>query len=276
MRTPSTTAEGRKTWLPVWLGAFLALYAFGWLVEAAWNRHGLSYDVSVLLSGVLGVWLLSLAWVGGMILLRRRLARPRSWFKAAWKFGGGLAVGALAVLAGYVSSDLAHDNLRVVVAGQVYRSGQMDADELARCIQAYGIRSIVNLRGKNPAASWYQTEIATSKEYKVVHCDWAFSSGGELSVKRMRNLVALLRRAPKPVLIHCAGGADRSGLACALYCLAVEGEKPSAADRQLSFWNGHVPLVRPKVIAMDDSFWRYATNRLAGARHTEPSWGAGK
>ncbi len=263
---PAMAAEPRKMALRLLVGSLLALYALGWLVEGVWNRHGLGSDVPMVLSDVLGGWLMSLALAGGIILLRRRLAKPQSWRKTAWEFGGGLAAVVVVVLAGYVSSDLVHDNLRVVVAGQVYRSGQMDAAELAGCIKTYGIKSVVNLRGKNPAASWYRIEIATSKECKVAHYDWGFSSGDELSVKRMRGLVALLRRAPKPVLIHCEGGADRSGLASALYCLAVEDEKPSAADRQLSFWNGHVPLVRPKVIAMDDSFWRYVTSQLAGVR----------
>ncbi len=217
-------------------------------------------------SDVLGGWLLSLAWVGGLILLWRPMTESQFQFKKVLRFGGGLAVGALVVLAGYVTSDLAHDNFRVVVPGKVYRSGQMDAADLALYIKTYGIKSIVNLRGKNPGQAWYQNEIATADKYKVVHYDWGFGSGTELSVKRMRALVALLRKAPKPVLIHCAGGADRSGLASALYCFAIEDQKPVRADQELSLRNGHVPLIRSKVIAMDDSFWRYVTNRDASVR----------
>jgi protein tyrosine/serine phosphatase len=77
--------------------------------------------------------------------------------------------------------------------------------------------------------------------------------------------VTLLQQAPKPILIHCLGGADRSGLVSALYRFAIEGQKPDAADKELSIWYGHVPLIRPKVTAMDDSFWRYVSNRTVHA-----------
>lgn len=92
-------------------------------------------------------------------------------------------------------------------------------------------------------------------------------SGDELTLAQMDDLVALLRRAPKPVLIHCLGGADRSGLAAALYGYAIEGEKPAEANRQLPLWYGHVPLIRPKVTARNDSFRRYVSNRVARATH---------
>jgi hypothetical protein len=113
-------------------------------------------------SDVLGGWALSFAWVSGMIFIRQLPAEPSLRFKAGARFCGGLIAGLLVVLAGYVSSDLAHHNLRVVAAGQAYRSGQMDADALAHCIKTYGIKSILNLRGKNPVAGWYQAEIATT------------------------------------------------------------------------------------------------------------------
>jgi membrane-associated phospholipid phosphatase/protein tyrosine/serine phosphatase len=211
-------------------------------------------------SDVLGGWLLALAWVGGISGLRRMTGKQPVWATAALRFGGGLAAGLVLVLAGYVSSDLAHDNLRVAVAGRAYRSGQMDAEEFTSVIERYHIKSIVNLRGENPGTAWHQAEIETARKLAVTHYDWGFGSGDELTLKRMDALVALLRRAPKPVLIHCEGGADRSGLASALYCFAIAGQKAEVADRQLSLWNGHVPFIRPKVTAMDDSFRRYATN----------------
>jgi hypothetical protein len=84
------------------------------------------------------------------------------------------------------------------------------------------------------------------------------------------------------VLIHCRSGADRAGLASALYCLAIAGQKPDNADQQLNVWYGHFPLLQ--TIAMDDSFWHYvqkratrpglaedSTRTIAIANHSRPT-----
>jgi protein tyrosine/serine phosphatase len=176
---------------------------------------------------------------------------------------------ALAVLIGvllaYTGYTIYEANFHTIVVGEAYRSGQMNASELAQTIQKYGIKSILNLRGENLTTDWHQAEIATSAKLNVVHYDRSLGSGTPLTLEQMDELVALLRQSPKPVLIHCYGGADRSGLVSALYCFAIEGQKPEEADRQLSIWDGHVPLIRPKVIAMDASFWRYVSNHTAQA-----------
>lgn len=166
-------------------------------------------------------------------------------------------------LLSYVGWTIYHANLHVIAGGEAYRSGQMNAKQLARTIQDYGIKSILNLRGENPTTSWHQAEIATSTKLNVIHYDRSLGSGTPLTLEQMDDLVTLLRQAPKPVLIHCLGGADRSGLVSALYRFAIEGEKPGQADKELSIWYGHVPLIRPKVTAMDDSFWRYVTNHIS-------------
>jgi len=151
----------------------------------------------------------------------------------------------------------------IVVKGDAYRSGQMDVDRMTRTLKLYGIKSILNLRGENPTANWYQTEIETAAKLKVLHYDRQLGSGRELTLEQMDDLVALLRQAPKPILIHCVDGADRSGLVSALYRLALQGNTPEEAHRELSIWYGHVPLFRPKVKAMDRSYWRYVSNHAA-------------
>ena len=155
---------------------------------------------------------------------------------------------------------LATDNLHPVIAGQIYRSGQMNGDHLARIIQEYGIKSVLNLRGENLTTRWHQAEMATTAKLNVTHYDRSLGSGTELTLAQLDDLVTLLRQAPKPILIHCNGGADRSGLVSAIYCYAIDGEPAEKADQQLTIWYGHIPLIRPRVIAMDNFFWRYVTN----------------
>jgi protein tyrosine/serine phosphatase len=250
----------------------LALALIAWPTRWRWPVIfvGSLYAVSVALSrvyfgahqtsDVLAAWTLALAWVSGLSVLRGAdLAHKKKWVPLV----SGILASFVAVLAGYISSDLKHDNLRVVVVREAYRSGQMNAGQLARTVEHYGIKSILNLRGENPTTSWHQAEIATAAKLNVIHYDRSLSSGQELSLEQMDDLVAVLRQAPKPVLIHCRGGADRSGLVSALYCFAIEGQKPGEADRELSIWYGHAPLIRPKVAAMDNSFWHYVSNHVS-------------
>ena len=82
---------------------------------------------------------------------------------------------------------------------------------------------------------------------------------------KAKQLVALLAKAEKPILIHCKSGADRSGLAAALYLAAVKKESQEEAGRQISFWYGHLSLPLLPDYAMDDSFAKLAP-RLARSK----------
>jgi hypothetical protein len=63
---------------------------------------------------------------------------------------------------------------------------------------------------------------------------------------------------PKPMLIHCWGGADRTGLASALYLYGVKHQGSDQAAEQLSWRYGHLPyLWWSKTRAMDNTFNRY-------------------
>lgn len=172
------------------------------------------------------------------------------------------------MLAAGIGNMIYHANFHAIVSGEAYRSGQMSAQQFTRAIQDYGIKSILNLRGENLTTKWHQAEITTAAKWDVVHYDRSLGSGTPLTLEAMDDLLTLLREAPKPILIHCLGGADRSGFVSALYRFAIKGQKPDAADNELSIWYGHVPLIRPKVTAMDDSFWRYVSNHVV---HAAPS-----
>jgi protein tyrosine/serine phosphatase len=176
-------------------------------------------------------------------------------------------IGALVAYAGYT---IHNANFHAIVSGEAYRSGQMDAAQLSRFIQAYGIKSIINLRGTN-APVLYQGEMETAKRLGVQHYDFSLSAIDEITVPQMDEIIRTLRAAPKPVLIHCKAGADRTGLVSALYCFALKGETPAQADRELSVWYGHVPQIpSAKTVAMDHSYWHYVSNYLARAEQKLP------
>jgi protein tyrosine/serine phosphatase len=159
----------------------------------------------------------------------------------------------------FVIDAIRRANFSVIVDGEAYRSGQMNAEQLARVIKQYGIKSVINLLGTNKSI-WYRNEFETSEQLGVRHYDFGLSANQEVSLSEMDEIVKTLRVAPKPILIHCKAGADRSGLVSALYCLAIKGETPAQADRELSIWYGHIPLAPSRTVAMDHSFWRYVSN----------------
>jgi hypothetical protein len=168
-----------------------------------------------------------------------------------------VVVGLLAIVGGLYLYVQASCNLHAVEDGKVYRSGQMPAEQLERFVKQAGIRSVINLRGENIGQGWYDQESRSTRLLGVSLINYPISARSELSVEQMRKISALIRDAEKPVLIHCAGGADRTGLASALHCVD-SGLPVQDALAQLSPYYGHFPyLLWADASAMDASLDRY-------------------
>jgi protein tyrosine/serine phosphatase len=146
-------------------------------------------------------------------------------------------------------------NFHTVLANELYRSAQVTPERLASYQQAHGIRTVINLRGANERASWYQKEVAASERLGIVHVDFRMSAQKLLSVEKASALVDILKSSAKPILIHCEWGADRSGLVAALYLAAVAGAGEEKAEEQLSIHYGHIsiPFIS-KAYAMDEAW----------------------
>ncbi len=150
-------------------------------------------------------------------------------------------VSLLLLAGGYFGVLHLSDNFRVVVPAKVFRSGQLEEGELAALAWKHGIKSMVNLRGENLDKDWYQNEVREAEFSGVQHIDFKMNSGRELTKAQTDELIRIMRDAPKPLLIHCQGGSDRSGLAAALYMAAVERKPKKEAEQQLSLIYGHLP-----------------------------------
>jgi protein tyrosine/serine phosphatase len=145
-------------------------------------------------------------------------------------------------------------NFHPVIAATLYRSAQPSAAEIRRYHAVYGIRTIVNLRGEHDRASWYEAEATEAKRLGITLVNFEMSAGQQLTQDRAAKLVAILKHAEKPILIHCKGGADRSGLASALYLAAVAKQGEQAAESQISIRYGHISLPFAPAYAMDLTF----------------------
>ena len=148
-------------------------------------------------------------------------------------------------------------NFHAVTEGSLYRSAQLDKGEIEQAVREHGIRAILNLRGAHPGEAWYDDEVAVSQALGVAHFDYGLSAHRFVTDGQIADLLGIIRRAPKPLLVHCKSGADRTGLVSALYRFAVEGQTAKDADRQLTLIYGHFPYLTSRTKAMDDSFWAF-------------------
>ena len=164
-----------------------------------------------------------------------------------------LAFVCVALPGGYLADLQMRGNFHPVVAGVAYRSAQPTAEDLIRWANMAGLHSVINLRGAHDGTPWYDEEIAASATLGLAHYDFAMSANEPLEPERAARLIALLRTAPKPVLIHCMSGADRTGLASALLLADLDHDE-DAAERQTSFRYGHISLPHTAAWPMDQSW----------------------
>jgi protein tyrosine/serine phosphatase len=181
-------------------------------------------------------------------------AHPGSGGRTCKRLALSVALLAVLVVAGYFGWLRLTDNFHTVVAGELYRSAQPSAADIARYKTAYGIRTIINLRGAGTRAPWYGAEIAESRRLGITHVDFQMSPHRLLSRADAEKMVDLLAHAERPILIHCKAGADRSSLVAALYMAAVAKRGESAAERQFSLLYGHLSLPFTASYAMDETW----------------------
>jgi protein tyrosine/serine phosphatase len=163
----------------------------------------------------------------------------------------GLSAGSIGAYWGVVQYQ---GNFHAVQEGALYRSAQLAKGQLQKIVRDHGIRAILNLRGAHFGEPWYDDEIAVSNALGVSHYDYALSAYRIVTDKQVADLLGIIRHAPKPLLVHCKSGADRTGLVSALYRFAVEGKSKAEADAELTVVYGHFPYLASRTRAMDDSF----------------------
>lgn len=157
-------------------------------------------------------------------------------------------------LAAYCGAVIYEGNFHAVDAGVIYRSAQPGPAELARYNRDHGIKSVLNLRGAHPGEGWYDREVGASQGLGMAHFDYALSAKRFVTASQIADLLKIIRQAPKPLLVHCQSGSDRAGLVSALYRVAIAGDVPQAAGRELSLVFGHFPYLTSRSGAMDASF----------------------
>lgn len=124
------------------------------------------------------------------------------------------------------------------VAPGVYRSNQPHHERFVAYADM-GVKAVLNLRGVSDQ-SYYLFEAESCEqlglELQTVHL-------GARNTPRQHRLVALLdafESLPRPFMMHCKSGADRTGLASAFYLLHFHDVADEIARAQLSFTYLHI------------------------------------
>ncbi len=175
------------------------------------------------------------------------------------------ATGVGLAIAGPLRSFVFESNLHTVVAGQIYRSAQPSEREIDRWVPELGLRSIVNLRGAKGRDDrrWLAEERVAASRNGVAHMSLRMSSADIPPAQTLRELVRILDTAPRPLLLHCAAGAERSALASAAAVL-LEGGDLAAARAEFALDKGFVYLVNPRLPRVLDEYEHW----LAGEQTT--------
>ncbi|MBI1417305.1 MAG: protein tyrosine phosphatase [Limimaricola sp.] len=118
------------------------------------------------------------------------------------------------------------------IAPGAYRSNQPNPKRFAAYADM-GIRTILNLRGR-VRLSPYLFEIEACEKHGLTLVDVAMSARSAPRRESMLELLDAFETMERPFLMHCKSGADRTGLAAAIYLLAVENRPLAEARKQLS------------------------------------------
>lgn len=131
------------------------------------------------------------------------------------------------------------------IAPGVWRSNQPDPRRLARW-KAMGIRTVLSLRG-TPRTAHYLFEREACERLGLTLVTTELHARKPATREALLRLFDLFRQVERPFVMHCKSGADRAGLASALYLLA-QGADVATARRQLSFRFLHLKSTRTGVL----------------------------
>lgn len=112
------------------------------------------------------------------------------------------------------------------VSADLYRCEQPDKKDIPD-LKALGIRSILNLRRWNSDPKAFEQAGFTPLLQRM--------EADDLTVDDLVAALRLFREAPKPVMVHCWHGSDRTGSIVAAYRIVFQNWTPVAALDELRY-----------------------------------------
>lgn len=141
------------------------------------------------------------------------------------------------------------------ICDDLYRSGQPESEGFT-ALQQLGVRSVLNLREYHK-----DTRIARHTQLHLMAYPVA---AGDVTAADVENCLALINHAPKPVLVHCWHGSDRTGIVVAAYRIVFQNWTVAEAEKEFrderfgyhEFWYGNL------LELLHNTDWGAMRNRL--------------
>ena len=152
------------------------------------------------------------------------------------------------------------NNFHEVIPDKIYRSAQLSASTLKNIVTGHGIQTVVSIRPPRPDESWYEQEKAVTKSLGIAHHDIAMDITFSPRIDHLLELRDLLENAPKPLLVHCRAGADRTGLAATMAKL-LDGSSSLEEVRAQVSWKFHAIRSDSMGIPFFDAYTAWLKNR---------------
>lgn len=180
---------------------------------------------------------------------------PRPRLRRRWRLRVGISALSLALLGGgaFLYQRYVRLNFATVVEGQAYRSAQPTPDALRKWHDEFGLRTVVNLRGRYNDEE-YKRETETARQLGMEMISIRMSAESHPSAVDLRTLVRALEEAPRPILLHCKAGADRTGFASVLAAMALGGEDFESARRHLTWRHLHIVNTESRITGLLDQY----------------------
>ncbi|MBU4444815.1 tyrosine-protein phosphatase [bacterium] len=126
-------------------------------------------------------------------------------------------------------------NFHIVTPG-VWRSSQPNRESLDR-MKKHGLKTVINLRGDKATNLW-ERHIADSLGLKYYNIQ--IDARYEQNTDTVRYILSIMHdSAHQPVLIHCLGGKDRTGMLSAIYKMRYCGTSFEDAYREMLMYGYH-------------------------------------
>lgn len=109
-----------------------------------------------------------------------------------------------------------------VVPQRLYRCGSISPDQLTELAHRYGIRTVLSLL--NPDVPESVAERAAADALHITWLNIPLRGNGASSPAEREQIAAIVNdEALAPLLVHCAAGTNRTGLAVGLYRIRKQG-----------------------------------------------------
>jgi len=152
-------------------------------------------------------------------------------------------------------------NFHWVVPGECARAAQAWAGGVGPFLEKRGVKALINLRGRNDDLSWWKNERGAAEARGIAHLDAMLDSRKLPTKPMLERLIEAFDQAPRPFVLKCSGGQDRTSFAAALYLIHRQGWSGMDAARAqyarfpyLHFPKKHQRWLRPFLdFAAEDS-----------------------